>query len=151
MISKFIAGLVVAAISFACSAAEPVFYIGQANKDWAFNVTGKGKVLSGDTLIYADYEYIKIVNNPKANKSRTVMYVDLDYAYTLPDGRWDIQKTGTRRSVKKVLKPGEWMTVNWLGSKLSLKGEAASNYWLVVTVATEDGLVHAHSRRDILK
>lgn len=43
------------------------------------------------------------------------------------------------------------MSVNWLGSKLSLEGSPASNYWLVVTVATEDGLVHAHSRRDILK
>lgn len=100
MISDFIAVLVVTATSFTCSAAESAFYIGQANKDWAFNVTGKGKVLSGDPLVYADYEYIKIVNNQKANKSRTVMYVDLDYAYTLPDGRWDIKKTGIRRSIK---------------------------------------------------
>lgn len=142
----FIAAIATAS---ACYAEEVTFYIGQSNNDWAFTVTGKGKALVGKTLVYSDYEYVKIVNNPKHAKLKRVKYIDLDYAYSLPDGQWDVKSSGARKVVNKTLKPGEWMTINWVNSKLNLEGEPASKYWIIVTVGTDEGLVHAHSRRDI--
>lgn len=151
MIKALISIAVAVALSATCYAKETVFYIGQTSDQWAFKVTGKGRVLTGETLVYSDYEYVRVVNNPKHNKSRTVKYIELDYAYALPNGKWDVRKPGVRKELNRVLKPGEWMTVNWIGSRLSLEDESVDKYWLVVTVSTEDGLVHAHSRRDILK
>lgn len=137
-------------ISTTCSAKEVIFYVGQGHNEWALNVVGKGKAVVGDTLIYAEYEYIKLTNNPKHNKNRTVEYISFDYAYALPNGGWDIKSTGLKRAVNRELKPNEWMTVNWVDSKLKLDGPT-SKYWLVVTIATNEGLVHAHSRRDIFE
>lgn len=125
------------------------FYIGQINSDWAFTVTGKGKALIGKTIVYSDYEYVRVVKNPQHEKHKIVKYIDLDYACLLPDGRWDIKHSEIGKVINKSLKPGEWMTVNWVNSKLNLEGALASKYWMVVTVGTEEGLVHAHSRKDI--
>lgn len=138
-------------ISMGCSAKEVVFYIGQEHNDWAFNVVGKGKAVVGDTLAYSEHEYIKYTNNPKHNKTKTVKYVSVGYAYSIPDGGWNVKPGGARQEINRTLKPGEWMTSHWIDSKLKFEGRPAENYWIVVTIATDTGLVYAHSRRDIFK
>lgn len=136
-------------INMPCTANEVTFYVGQGHDEWALNVVGKGKAVIGDTLIYTEYEYVKFTNNPKHNKNKKIKYIAFDYAYSLPDGKWDIKTSGVRKQIDRELKPGEWMTTNWIDAKLKLEGGSPEKYWIVVTIATEDGLVHAHSRKDI--
>ncbi|OLU23925.1 hypothetical protein [Pseudomonas sp. PA27(2017)] len=124
-------------ITTTCNANEVSFYIGQSHNDWALNVVGKGKAIVGETLIYTEYEYIKFTNNPKHNKSRKVEYVAFDYAYLTPNGRWDIKNTGVQKKIVKTFKPGEWMTINWIDTKLRLHERKPSSYWIVVTIATD--------------
>lgn len=138
-------------ISTTCNANEVLFYVGQGHNEWALNVVGKGKAVLGDTLVYTEYEYVKLTNNPKHNKNRFVKSVAFDYAYSIPNGKWDIKKTGVKKEVNKELKPGEWMTLNWIDSKLKLEGLPVSKYWIVVTIDTNEGLVHAHSRSDLFR
>lgn len=148
--------LVIVVLLLSCanySAAQEIeFYVGQSHDEWAFNITGKGRSVIGDSLIFTRIDYLQITNNPKHGKRKNIDYVSVGYGYRKPNGKWAIEVVGPRHEVGNVLGPGDFMTINRLDAVLSLKDKKAKDYWVVITVGTGTrSTVHAHSREDIFQ
>jgi len=132
-------------------AEEVAFYIGQASEEWAFNVTGKGRALVGESLVYAQLDNIKIVNNPKHAKRKSIKDVEVAFGYYQPDGKWNVKHVGGRRPVNEITDAGDSVTLDGLNATLSLtNAETPRDYWVVVIIWLSDTqTVYAHSRKDI--
>ncbi len=74
------------ALAQAKAAEEVAFYVGQTKDDWAFKVTGKGRALVGESLIYTRLDELKIVNNPKQSITRHIERIEVAYAYVNHNG-----------------------------------------------------------------
>ncbi|WP_286976915.1 hypothetical protein [Pseudomonas sp.] len=144
--------LVLMSVMKAANAEEVIFYLGQSSNEWTFKITGKGRSLIGDTLIYTKIDTLKIVNNPKHNKYKKIDFVEIGYGYLNSNGRWDIQHVGARKPFNENIGPGEWMTINNLGAELQISETPPKDYWIVLIVGTnEKSTVYAHSRKDIFQ
>ena len=140
------------ALSTFVSAAEQVFYVGQSHEDWAFNVTGKGRALTGKSLITVRLDEIRIVNNPAHAKTKWIDYVEVGYGYRQPNGDWAVKSVGARKKVEDNFSPGEWMILYDVDATLSIKEKKPSKYWIVIVVGTsKKGTVYAHSRNDLFQ
>ena len=132
-------------------AEEVAFYVGQTSEEWAFNVTGKGRALVGESLVHARLDNIHILNNPKHGKRKTVKDVEVAFGYYQPDGKWNIKHVAGRRPVNEITDAGDSVTLEGLNATLSLKkNENPKDYWVVVIIWISDTqTVYAHSRKDI--
>lgn len=122
------------AFAQAKAAEEVTFYVGQANDDWAFKVTGKGRALAGKSLIYTRLDELQIVNNPKHSKTRYVESVEVAYAYAAENGGWNFKSVNSFHPVNKNVRPGEKLTIKDLEAGLDLGGKRASDYWVLITL-----------------
>lgn len=148
--------LAILALLLSCAnysaAQEVALYVGQSHDEWAFNITGKGRSVIGDSLIFTRIDHLQITNNPKHEKHKNLDYVSVGYGYRKPDGKWTVEVVGPRHEVGRVLGPGDFMTFNRLDAILSLKDKKAEDYWIVITVGTgQRSKVYAHSREDIFQ
>lgn len=151
--NKFLASIILSlTLATSIDAHELEFYVGQSNNDWAFNITGKGRSLIGEKLIYTRIENLKITNNPKHSKTKHIEYVSVGYGYRRENGQWDIEQVATRHNVNESIGAGEWMTLHNLDAVLSIKERPAREYWIVIVVGDEKkSTVYAHSRNDIFQ
>ncbi|SUD41175.1 Uncharacterised protein [Ectopseudomonas mendocina] len=94
------------AFAQAKAAEEVTFYVGQANDDWAFKVTGKGRALAGESLIYTRLDELQIVRNPKYSTTRYIESVEVAYAYINKDGVWDFKSVNSFHPINKNMRPG---------------------------------------------
>jgi hypothetical protein len=140
------------AFAQAKAAEEVTFYVGQANDDWAFKVTGKGRALAGESLIYTRLDELQIVRNPKYSTSRYIESVEVAYAYINHNGVWDFKSVNSFHPINKNMHPGEKLIFKDLEAGLDLGGKRASDYWVLVTLWLRNKeTVHAHSRREIFQ
>lgn len=140
------------AFTQAKAAEEVAFYVGQAHDEWAFKVTGKGRALAGQSLIYTRLDELQIVNNPKYSKTRYIESVEVAYAYINKDGVWDFKSVDSFHPVNKNVRPGEKLTIKDLEAGLDLGRKEASDYWVLVTLwLSKRETVHAHSRKNIFQ
>ncbi|MFG0414286.1 hypothetical protein ACF8MD_11475 [Pseudomonas sp. zjy_8] len=144
--------LCLVAFAQAKAAEEVTFYVGQAHDEWAFKVTGKGRALVGNSLIYTRLDELQIVNNPKHSQTRYIESVEVAYAYINQDGVWDFKSVNSFQAVDKNVRPGEKLIIKDLEAGLELDSKRASDYWVLVTLwLSKRETVHAHSRRDIFQ
>lgn len=138
------------AFAQAKAAEEVTFYVGQANDDWAFKVTGKGRALAGKSLIYTRLDELQIVNNPKHSKTRYIESVEIAYAYINQDGVWDFKSVNSFHPVNKNIRSGEKLAIKDLEAGIALENRPTRNYWIVINIWMKNKeVVHAHSGRSI--
>lgn len=148
--------LVIISVFTACiacaSAKEVTFYVGQSHDGWAFNITGKGRSVVGESLIFTRIDNLQVTNNPKHGRSKSIEFVSVGYGYRKPDGTWGVEVAGPRLEVGRALGPGDFMTFNRLDGVLSLKDKKPEDYWIVLTIGMgKKSTVYAHSREDIFQ
>lgn len=137
-------------VTQAKAAEEVAFYVGQAHDEWAFKVTGKGRALSGKSLIYTRLDELQIVRNPKYSTSLYIENVEVAYAYLNHNGVWDFKSVNSFHPINKNVRPGEKLTIKDLEAGLNLGSQKASDYWVLVTLwLSKREAVHAHSPRNI--
>src|SRR5690606_21424975 len=123
-----------------------------SHDEWAFNITGKGRSIFGESLIFTRIDSLQVTNNPKHGKSKNIEFVSVGYGYRKSDGTWGVEVVGPRLEVGRVIGPGEFMTFNRLDGVLSLKDKKPRDYWVVITIgAGSRSTVYAHSREDLFQ
>lgn len=140
------------AFTQAKAAEEVAFYVGQAHDEWAFKVTGKGRALAGESLVYTRLDELQIVNNPKHSKTRYIESIEVAYAYATPNGGWNFKSVNGFHLINKNIRPGGKITIKDLEAGLDLSTKRASDYWILVTLwLNKKETVHTHSRHNIFQ
>src|SRR5690606_14186963 len=93
---------------------------------------------------------IKVINNPKYSKRKSVKDVEVAFGYYQPDGKWNEKHVGGRRPVNEITDVGDSVTLEGLNATVSLtNAETPKDYWVVVIIWISDTqTVYAHSRKD---
>lgn len=147
-------GLSLLLIASFTSADEWQFEVSQGHTDWGVLVGGGGMALTGNTLAYVKFDYLKLENNARRQRRTTVANIYIALATTLENGRWHmVEKSKPFRinPAQRDLSPGQKLSFSDLGFELKMPADL-KNHWLTVEVEMDSGnTVYAHSRRDIFK
>lgn len=130
------------------------FEVGQGTVDWGVLVGGGGTALTGTSLAYVKFDYLKLENNARVQRRTTIAKFYVALTTTRQDGRWHMvekSKPHHMNPAQRNLSPGQKVSFEDIGFELPIPADL-TNHWLTVEVELDNGnTVYAHSRRDIFK